>query len=99
MIAGGLKRVFQPPEHIGPLMVDQGGLAVHDLFGMDHLAAECLTNGLVPETHPKDRDPAAEALDHRERDPRLVRCTGPWRDDDVIRGKGLDLFETDLIIA
>src|ERR1700749_324556 len=45
---------------------DFAGLAVHELGGADHLAAEGGAAGLVAETHAEDRHFACEVLNERD---------------------------------
>src|SRR5690606_22353092 len=65
----------------------------------DDTAAVGLADALVPEAHAEDRNPAAEALDDRHRDPRLVGRARPGRDHDLRGREALDLVEADLIVA
>ncbi len=56
VVPGGLERLGQPGEHAGPAVVDERGLAVHDLRGPHHVAAEDLADALVAEAHAEHRN-------------------------------------------
>jgi hypothetical protein len=55
MIARGLEGRGQAAEHALSLVVHGAHLAVHDLAGAHHLAAEGLADGLVAEAHAQKR--------------------------------------------
>ena len=74
------------------------GLAVHEPFSPDDLAAECLADGLVPQAHAKERQPGLGGSTYqRHRDARLVGRAGTGGNDDgggakrdeVVHGGGI----------
>jgi len=75
------------------------GLAVHQSRGRDHPRAEGLPDRLVPEADPQDRDAPGEALDGRHGDARILRPSGPGRDDQAARLERLELVHGQAVVA
>src|SRR5690554_5457291 len=71
MVAGDGERIGEPLEYTLVQMVDRTGFAMHGLAGADYLAAEGLTDALVPKADAKNRQLACEVLQHRDGHPRL----------------------------
>jgi len=61
----------------GVVMVNGGGLAVHQLFRMDDAPAKGLTDTLMPETHTKKRDLSGKLLNRRNRYSASFGVQGP----------------------
>src|SRR5690606_6404341 len=99
VVARGLVAVGQSREHALSGVPDRRGLAVHDPPGAHHPAAVGLADALVAQAHAQDRDPRPQRLDHRDRDPGLVRRARPWRDHDALGRKPLDLPDRQLVVA
>ena len=76
MIAHPGKGIIQSEEHPAIIVMHGTGFTVHHSARPDHLAAECLADGLMTETDPEDRDFTAEILNSLNRDPGLLRRTG-----------------------
>src|SRR5687768_8282442 len=54
---------------------------------------------LVPEADAEDRHARPEVPDHVDRDPRSLRPTGPWGDQDLFGCHGLDFANGDLVVT
>ncbi len=78
VVAGGLERRGQAGEDAGAAVADGAELAVHDLAGADHLAAEGLADRLVAEADAEERRAGlGGGGDQREADAGLVGVQGP----------------------
>src|SRR3978361_768773 len=81
---------LRPPDGGGGAAVDRGvgdetGLAVQQLRGATHATAEGDAERLVTEADPEHRGRRPGAVrDHRHADPRVVRVTGPGRQEDAV---------------
>src|SRR3974390_2115246 len=74
-------------------------LAMHKVGSANDVAAKGSADRLMAETDPENWDLAGKVSDHVDADSRLVRCTGPGRDDDAFRVEMLDLFQCGLVVA
>jgi len=73
MIARGGERRRQAGEHAGRVVGDRAGLAVHDLLGLNDLAAEHLADRLMTQANPEYGKIFRRALDQVQANARLVR--------------------------
>ncbi len=80
-------------------MVHRAGFAVHDPACPEHLAAECLADGLMTEADPEYRNLAAEMLYRGNGDARLFRCARAGRNQQAVGPHGRDLLDCDLVVA
>ena len=80
-------------------MRDAAGLAVHDLGGAHHFAAERLADGLMTQAHPQDGREARELLDQLETDARFGRRLGTGRDHNALGRQALDFVERRPVIS
>ena len=80
-------------------MVNLAHLAMHHAAGAHDAPAELLADTLMTETDAENRNFAGETLVQRQRNPRLVRRAGPWRDYDLPRAHFGDLLKTDFVVA
>src|SRR5207249_2131633 len=71
VIAGRLKWVGKVMKDGLAVMVDHGGLPVHQAFGMNDFPSEGHRQRLMPETDSQDRDAPGELTDGRHRYPGL----------------------------
>jgi hypothetical protein len=99
MITGRGERVFEPLEHADVMVVNLGGLAVHDLLGMDDVAAEGVTDALMAKADTEDRIAAGELHDRLDRDAGFPRGAGARRNHDLVRRQALDVFDRDLVVT
>src|SRR5690242_9650545 len=99
MVAGGGQWVGQAREYADPGVLDRRGLSMHQRLGSHDMAAESLSDRLVPKTHPQDRDRAGKSLDQRQRDPGFVRRAGARRYADVLWRKPGDSVDRDLVVS
>src|SRR5256885_813875 len=76
VIAGRLKFLRQPGEHAFAVVNDLRGLPVHETAGADDVAAESVTDGLMPQAHAQNRDLAAQLLDEIDDDAGILRTAG-----------------------
>src|SRR5688572_19109272 len=82
------------------IVVDGGGLAMHETRGAVHFATIDRAEALVPEADPKHRDFSGKVFDGFGRDaPILDRFAWARRDDEVIRLEGDQLIQGDLVVA
>ena len=72
---------------------------MHQLLGVDDLAAEGLADALVAEAHAENRHLAGEFLDQRHRDARLVGRARAGRNHDMVGLERRDLLHRDLVVA
>src|SRR5436309_595156 len=79
MIAGRLKWVGEVMKDGLAVMVNHGGLPVHQAFGMNDFASERHGQGLMPETDSQDRDSPGELTDCRHGYSGLFGRTGARR--------------------
>ena len=68
-----------------PVVCYHGGLAMHQPFGADDIAAERLTDGLVAETNAEYRNTTSGCLDEGDRYAGFAGSAGARRDDDGLR--------------
>src|SRR5450756_1058447 len=100
VVAGGREGVGQPGEDAAAVVADLVGLAVHGGAGAAHHAPVHLADGLVPEADAEHRQAlGAEARDGVHADPRLVRCAGAGRDDEMRRLRRGDLVQRHAVVA
>ena len=71
---------------------------MHDLTGANDAPPKSLTNTLMSETNTQDRRFTHKALNHRQRDPCLIWCAGPRRENNLIWSHRFDLIERNRII-
>ena len=57
------------------------------------------TDRLMPQTHPEDRHPAAQTIKDRLAGAGLIRCAGPWRDDQMGGCETVRLLGVYLVVA
>ncbi len=76
-----------------PVVLQGGGLAVHQLLRGDDLPAEGLGDGLVSEADAQDRDLARETFDRRKGDARRIGVARARPEDDRGGLHRLDLVE------
>ena len=58
---------------------------MHQLFGVDNLAAKGFANGLVTKANPQQRDLTGIFFNGCQRHTRLRRRTGARRDNQILR--------------
>ena len=89
----------QSVKHPQAHMLDNRGLAVHQLLGANNSTPKGRANALVTQADPENRDLARKVLDGRHRNPRFIGRTRTWRDHEPIGCQGLDFLQGDLIVA
>ncbi|MNT40235.1 hypothetical protein D3C72_1765360 [compost metagenome] len=99
MVAGAGHRVGDVAEHADIVVRHRRHLAVHQLLGVDDLAAKGLADALVAETDAHDRQLAGEVVDGRHRDAGFVRRARAGRQHQVLRRQRLDFFQRDFVVA
>ena len=72
----------QALENARAVMRDRTGLAMHDLFGRDHLAAKDLTDGLMTQANAQNGHVLRGLIDQVETDAGTIGVTGPRRQHD-----------------
>ena len=90
VVAGGLERLGQPGEHAAVTVVDERGLAVHDLRRPDDVAAVHLADALVPEADAEHGGAPGEAGDDLVRQAGVL---GPARARADQHAVGLELVD------
>ena len=99
VVATRLERAGQAGEDPLAVVVDHGGLAVHQPAGAHHLAPERFADGLVAQAHAQDRDAPGEVPDHLHREAGFLGRAWPRRDHDVRRRQPLHVFQCEGIVA
>ena len=100
VVARGLERRGQAAEDALALVVDGAELAVHDLAGAHHPAAEGLADRLVAEADAEQRRPGlGGGGDQGEADAGLVRGAGAGREQDRRRVERHRRLHVDLVVA
>jgi hypothetical protein len=99
VVASCTQRIGQAGEDAEAAVADERGLAMHRPTGADDLAAECLTDALVPKADAEDWNPRAEAFDQGNRDSGLVRRAWTGRDDNMRRRQAFNRLEIDAVVA
>src|SRR5437660_12925279 len=99
MTAGRLKWVGEVMKDGLAVMVNHGGLPVHQAFGMNDFASERHGKGLMPETDSQDRDSPGELTDCRHRYSGLFGRTGARRNHQLLRVQGFDLIDRDPVVS
>ena len=99
VVAGGGEALGEVFEHIGVLVKNGRGLAVHETVGAHDVAAEVVADGLVAEADAEDGFLTGEGLDHVERHARLGGRAGAGRDEHAVGVKGERLGRRDLVVA
>ncbi len=99
MVAGRCKRVLQAGKDTCTAMMDLRSFSVHDFFRVDHPATKRLRNALMPKADTQNRDSARIFANASERNPSLIRCAGPGRNDDVTGIQGCNLLNGDRIVS
>jgi len=85
VIAGGLEVIGEVGKDPLALMADRTELAMHASIGIDHLATEDLSDRLVAETDPEQRQAGFRSrCDHIETNTGLVRIAGTGGENDSI---------------
>ena len=56
------------------VLVHDGGLTVHQIFGTDNLSPEDLADRLVAKADTENRDRILEMADYFKTDPGIIRC-------------------------
>src|SRR5678816_2146064 len=79
VVAGGLERVRQVAVEAPRVVKDRRELAVHHAIGAHDVPTERLSDRLVAEADPEDRNLAGEPADDVYRDPGLVGRAGSGR--------------------
>src|SRR5271165_5421950 len=99
VVAGAGHRAGDAGEDGLPVVFDFAGLAVHQLWGANHIAAEGCADGLVAETDAKDRDSIGKSPDEVDADACLLRRAGSGRKQDALRRERLYLVHGELVVA
>ncbi|KAJ8518984.1 hypothetical protein ON010_g18135 [Phytophthora cinnamomi] len=99
VVADGLELGRHALEQALAVVHHDGRLAVHDLAGVVHCAAEDLEHALVAQTHARDGDLAGERADHVARHARVLGVARPGRDHDAVGLHLADLVQRDLVVA
>src|SRR5580704_3021103 len=79
--------------------MDAAGLSVHDFRRADDLPSKRVSNSLMPEAHPQDRNLARETPDHVHANARILRRARPRRNHDALRFFRGDFVERNLVVA
>src|ERR1700733_16046154 len=77
----------------------RAGLAMHEMRGASHAAAEGFPDRLVSQTDPEHGNFSCEVADQIDADARLMRRARPGRDYDPLGVHFLDLAHRDLIVT
>jgi hypothetical protein len=72
---------------------------MHDFFCPDDLPSEGLTDGLMAETNPKERNLSPDSIDERYRNTGVLGSAGTGRDYDFFRTKLNGSFNGQFIIT
>jgi len=99
VVAGAGEGRFQALEDALAVMIDRAGLAVHQVRGADHLAAEGLADGLMAEADAEDGDFAGHVTDERHQNAGLARRAGTGREQDAVGAECFDLLNGQLVVA
>src|SRR3989338_5150733 len=99
MITRRLKRVFNPLKNTFSIVGDHRCFTVHQMFGVDDLAAVSITDRLMPEAHAEDRNLSSETPDKFNAYPCVFRTSRAGRNDDSLRFHDLDLIKRQRVIA
>ena len=100
VVARRRERLGQAGEETPSVVADAIGLTMHHGVGTLHRGAEGDSDALVAQAHAQHRHAAlGEEADRLNRHPRLGRCTGAGRDQQVGRPCSLDLRDADLVVA
>jgi hypothetical protein len=98
MIACCLKRVLQPGEDRSAIVVDWGGLAVHQASSPNDPAAERRADALMAETDAKDRDLSCKPQDEVAADAGFFWGLRSRRDHNLIWSQLRKFIEGHLVI-
>ena len=79
--------------------MDLRGLAVHEVGGRHHLAAEDLADALVAQAHAQDGEFGAKVADDIVAHAAFFGSAGAGADDQVRGVQRFDLFDADLVVA
>src|SRR5450759_4356654 len=99
VIAGRLEGAGNALEEAGAVVVDGGGLAVHQARGPYHTPTQRIDDTLVAEADAQDRLAQAQAPDERVRDAGLRGGARSRRDYDMAGIQRLQLIHRDGVIA
>ena len=99
VIASGLDWIAQAIKNAVPVVLDHGGLSVHELVGTHHFTTVNLSNSLVPQTDPQDGEVRPQFPDDLTTHPRFVGSAGAWRNTDAFRGQFTNLLHRHLVVA
>lgn len=98
MISRCFERIWKGCEEFVLVMVNWGGLAVHEIFRPYDLAAEMLADALMAKAHAEQGLFARKSLDDGEADSCLIRIAGSGGDDDGVRFAGEGFLWCDGVI-
>ena len=98
--AGQRRDVLRPGEQAGAGMPDGARLAMHDIAGLNHLAAEGLADGLVAQAYAKQRYARlCRRPGQAKADAGLIRIARAGREEDARRAHRHRLVDRDRIVA
>ena len=98
MISRCFERIWKAREKFALVMVNRGGLAVHETFRPDDLATEMLADALMAKAHAEQGLFARKGLDDGEADSSLIWVAGSRGDDDGVRFVGEGFFWRDGVV-
>src|SRR5947209_1328574 len=99
MIARGSHRHGHALKHGAVVMHDSAGLAVHDMGRANHASAEGFPDSLVSQTNAEQGNLSCEIADQINADARVLRCAGPWRDQNAFGPHRFDFAYRHLIVT
>src|ERR1700722_19599957 len=85
MISSRLKRDRQSEEYAIAFVQDRGSLPMHQTIGSNHLSPVHLTDALMSEADPQDRNTWSKMADKLVADSSFIRRSGSWRNADFLR--------------
>jgi hypothetical protein len=99
VVASGLEGIGQPGQHAVAAVVDEGGLAVHDLASPHHPGPVDLADALVAQAHAEDRHAPGQVLDDLVAHARVLGSPRPGRDHHPRGFDGEDVVEADGVVT
>ena len=88
-----------PAKTLAAVVVDGGGLAVHQAIRADDVSTIDLADGLVTEADTEYGGGRAELADEFDGDARLVWCAGTGGNADFLRGEGFHFIDGEGVVT